>query len=110
MGTCPRLWERFGEDILLRLDQEGAVAQESVDERMKLDMLAEATKIQAHVLTLHGSSDSVIPVEDAHELAARIPHHTLCVVEGADHNFRQPAVAEQLIQRVVEHLTSVSGL
>ncbi|GIL56892.1 hypothetical protein Vafri_12179 [Volvox africanus] len=118
-----RLWERLGEDVLQRLDREGVIAQEvssssgrrikylltkeGVDERMNLDMLAEAAKIRAQVLVLHGSSDNVIPVEDAHELAARIPHSTLCVVEGADHNFRQPVVADLVIQRITEHLVSV---
>ncbi|GIL56891.1 hypothetical protein Vafri_12179 [Volvox africanus] len=115
--------ERLGEDVLQRLDREGVIAQEvssssgrrikylltkeGVDERMNLDMLAEAAKIRAQVLVLHGSSDNVIPVEDAHELAARIPHSTLCVVEGADHNFRQPVVADLVIQRITEHLVSV---
>ncbi|GLI64483.1 hypothetical protein VaNZ11_007758 [Volvox africanus] len=114
--------KRLGEDVLQRLDQEGVIEQEassssgrrikylltkeSVDERMKLDMLGEAAKIQAHVLILHGSSDNVIPVEDAHMLASRIPQHTLCVVEGADHNFRQPVVADMVIQRIAEHLAS----
>ncbi|GLC46835.1 hypothetical protein PLESTB_001539700 [Pleodorina starrii] len=117
--------ERFGADILERLAAEGAVEQqvradggrrtisylltrESVDERMAMDMLAEASKIGSgtHVLTIHGSADTVIPVGDAHELAAVLRNHTLCVVEGGDHNFRQPAAAEQLLARVTEYLVT----
>ncbi len=83
-----------------------------------MDMFAEAAKIRnSAVLTLHGSADAVIPVEDAHELYRRMgegegerpQRHSLVVVEGADHNFRQPAAADQLVLRVVEHLTAPGG-
>lgn len=39
------------------------------------------------VLTVHGSSDTVIPVEDAHEFANIIPNHRLHIIEGADHSY-----------------------
>lgn len=37
------------------------------------------------VLTIHGSADEVIPVEDAHEFAKIIPNHQLQIIQGADH-------------------------
>jgi len=37
------------------------------------------------VLTVHGSTDEVIPVEDAKEFAKLIPNHKLEIMEGADH-------------------------
>ena len=39
------------------------------------------------VLTVHGSADQVIPVQDALEFAKIIPNHKLHVVEGADHGY-----------------------
>ncbi|PNX55259.1 hypothetical protein L195_g048886, partial [Trifolium pratense] len=39
------------------------------------------------VLTIHGSSDEIIPVQDAHEFAKIIPNHKLYIIEGADHAY-----------------------
>ena len=39
------------------------------------------------VLTVHGSADEIIPVEDALEFAKIIPNHKLRIVEGADHGY-----------------------
>lgn len=39
------------------------------------------------ILTVHGSADQVIPVQDALEFAKIIPNHKLHVVEGADHGY-----------------------
>ncbi|KAK4048732.1 hypothetical protein OIO90_005725 [Microbotryomycetes sp. JL221] len=48
-----------------------------------------------HVLTVHGTADKIVPVEDAHTyhriLSRRSPGtHTLSLVEGAGHNFVKP--------------------
>ncbi|PNH05937.1 hypothetical protein TSOC_007749 [Tetrabaena socialis] len=81
----------------------------SVEERLKLDMLAEARKITcSEVLTVHGSADAVIPVEDGRELARHIRNHTLFIAEGGDHSFRLPAAAAQMMRRIVDYL--VAGL
>lgn len=39
------------------------------------------------VLTIHGSMDEMVPVDDALEFAKYIPTHTLHIIEGADHEF-----------------------
>ena len=39
------------------------------------------------VLTVHGSADEIIPVEDALEFAKIIPNHKLHIIEGANHNY-----------------------
>ena len=39
------------------------------------------------VLTVHGSDDEVIPVEDAMEFDKIIPNHKLHIVEGANHSY-----------------------
>ncbi|EFJ48216.1 hypothetical protein VOLCADRAFT_74811 [Volvox carteri f. nagariensis] len=113
--------ERFGADIMDRLAEVGAVEQEVrqdggrriikyllTKQRMQLDMLSEAAKISrgSQVLTIHGSSDTVVPVDDARRLAGVMQQcrHTLVVVDGADHNFRPPMAAARLIELVLEYL------
>lgn len=39
------------------------------------------------VLTVHGSADEIIPVEDAMEFAKIIPNHKLHIIEAADHGY-----------------------
>lgn len=39
------------------------------------------------VLTIHGSMDKIVLVEDAYEFDKFIPNHKLCIVEGADHEY-----------------------
>ncbi|KAG2453322.1 hypothetical protein HYH02_001546 [Chlamydomonas schloesseri] len=118
--------ERFGADIQDRLATAGAVEQsvkadggrvikymltkEAVDERMKMDMFAEATKIKAEVLTVHGSADRVIPIEDGRAWDAHIPRHRLIEVEGADHNFRAaPEHKQQVVEAIVAKVVEAAG-
>ena len=56
------------------------------------------------VLTVHGSADEVIPVEDALEFAKLIPNHKLHIVEGANHNYS--AHQEELASVVLDFLKS----
>jgi len=39
------------------------------------------------VLTVHGSSDKVVPAEDASKFAKIIPNHKLHIIEKANHSF-----------------------
>lgn len=41
------------------------------------------------MLTIHGSADEVIPVEDGKAFAKIIPNHKLHIIEGADHCYSQ---------------------
>lgn len=57
------------------------------------------------VLTVHGSDDEVIPVEDAKEFAKIIPNHKLEIVEGADHCYTKHQ--SQLVAIVTEFVKTV---
>lgn len=39
------------------------------------------------VLTVHGSVDEIIPMEDALEFDKIIPNHKLHIIEGANHSY-----------------------
>ncbi|XP_050366792.1 uncharacterized protein LOC126785214 isoform X1 [Argentina anserina] len=93
---------RLGKDYLQRIKQDGfidvknkrgtfqyRVTQESLLERLRIDMRAACLSIDqnSRVLTVHGSKDKTVLVEDAYEFNKFIPNHKLYIVEGADHEF-----------------------
>ncbi|KFK27517.1 hypothetical protein AALP_AA8G393500 [Arabis alpina] len=110
--------ERLGEDFLERIKQQGfidvgdgksgyRVTEESLTERLNTDMHEACLKIdkECRVLTVHGSDDEVIPVEDAKEFAKIIPNHKLEIVEGADHCYTKHQ--NQLVSTVMEFIKIV---
>ena len=73
--------------------------------RMTLDMDPPSRAIQkTHVLNIHGSADTTIPVEDARSFHKRIKGSELVIVEGASHNYDEPEHAKELIEQVVHFL------
>lgn len=42
---------------------------------------------RCRVMTIHGSEDEIVPLEDATDFAKLIPNHTLQIIEGADHGY-----------------------
>lgn len=57
----------------------------------------------SEVLTVHGTKDAVIPVEDAHKWQQYIKTHQLCLVEGGDHGFTRSEHATQMVDAVIKH-------
>ncbi|GMI81297.1 hypothetical protein like AT1G29840 [Hibiscus trionum] len=108
--------ERFGKDFMDKIkdgyvdikNKEGRVefrvTKESLMDRLHLDMHETCLKIpkECRVLTVHGSADETIPVEDAYELAKIIPNHKLHIVEGANHNYTKHQT--ELASAVVDYL------
>ncbi|ESQ45815.1 hypothetical protein EUTSA_v10010563mg [Eutrema salsugineum] len=110
--------ERLGEDFLAKIKQQGfidvkdgksgyRVTEESLMERLNTDMHEACLKIdkECRVLTVHGSDDEVIPVEDAKEFAKIIPNHKLEIVEGADHCYTKHQ--SELVSTVMEFIKTV---
>jgi alpha/beta superfamily hydrolase len=58
------------------------------------------------VLTVHGSMDKVVPVEDAMEFAKVISNHKLHIIEGADHEYtsHQDELASVVLNFVRTHV------
>ncbi|KAF2287018.1 hypothetical protein GH714_036997 [Hevea brasiliensis] len=93
---------RLGKDVLQRIKQNGfidiknkkgkfeyRVTEESLMDRLTTDTHAACLSIQpkCRVLTVHGSMDKIVPVEDALEFAKFISNHKLHIIEGADHEY-----------------------
>ncbi|KAK9059600.1 hypothetical protein SSX86_020304 [Deinandra increscens subsp. villosa] len=92
--------ERLGKDYLERVKKDGfidikphtgevpyRVTEESLMEQLNTNMHEAWLKIDpdCRVLTVHGSADEMIPVEDALEFAKIIPNIELRIIEGANH-------------------------
>ncbi|CAL2274668.1 unnamed protein product [Prunus armeniaca] len=73
--------------LLILGDVSYRVTEESLMDRLSTDMHEACLQIdkEGRVLTVHGSADEIIPVEDALEFSKIIPNHKLHVIEGADH-------------------------
>lgn len=82
--------------------------RQDVEDRVSLDMCAAAAAIHnTRVLTMHGSADTTIPLEDGREFQRRIAGSELVAIEGADHNFvAEPRYAQELIEAVVGWLVA----
>jgi len=76
-------------------DRSCKVTMNDVDKRRRTDMKGVVEKIaergDVFVLTVHGSEDDVIPVEDAHEIhkiLSSTGRHELVILEGANHFYK----------------------
>ncbi|XP_057478334.1 putative uncharacterized protein YDL057W [Actinidia eriantha] len=93
---------RLGNDFLERIKQHGfidvknrrgkvdyRVTEESLMDRLTTDMHEACLSIpnSCRVLTVHGSIDEMVPVEDAYKFNKYISNHKLRIIEGADHEF-----------------------
>lgn len=56
------------------------------------------------MLTVHGTEDEIIPVEDAHEFDKIISNHKLHIVEGADHNYTGQSHQVELATEVLNFI------
>ncbi|XP_050388131.1 uncharacterized protein LOC126805078 [Argentina anserina] len=92
--------ERLGKDFMEAIKKEGfldikndtggvafRVTEESLMDRLSTDMHESCLLIgkECQVLTVHGSDDEIIPVDDAVEFSKIIPNHKLHIVRGANH-------------------------
>ncbi|KAK4412621.1 hypothetical protein Salat_2909200 [Sesamum alatum] len=93
---------RLGEDFQEKIERYGfidvknrrgkteyRVTKESLMDRLATDTRAacQTIPLSCRVLTIHGTLDEFVPVEDAYDFAKHIPNHKLCIVEGADHEY-----------------------
>ncbi|XP_022639670.1 uncharacterized protein LOC106769539 isoform X2 [Vigna radiata var. radiata] len=112
--------ERLGKDYLERIRKDGFIdvmRSGSFDYRVTLESLMDRLDTNMHeaclqidkecrVFTIHGSSDPVIPVEDAYEFVKILPNHNLHIIEGADHSYtnHQDELASVVVNCIKETL------
>lgn len=109
---------RLGENYLEKIKEQGfidaiegkscfRVTEESLMDRLNMDMHEACLKIdkECKVLTVHGSDDTLVPVEDAKEFAKIIQNHKLEIVQGANHGYTKHQ--KQLVATVMEFIKTV---
>ncbi|XP_072966510.1 putative uncharacterized protein YDL057W isoform X1 [Typha angustifolia] len=110
---------RLGKEFMQRIKRDGfidvkdktgkteyRVTEDSLMDRLNTDMHAASLSInkECRVLTVHGSEDEIIPVQDALEFAKLIPNHKLHIVEGANHCYT--AHQQEMASLVLDFLKS----
>ncbi|KAK9077702.1 hypothetical protein SSX86_006039 [Deinandra increscens subsp. villosa] len=93
---------RLGKDYLQRIKKYGfidvanrkgnieyRVTEESLMDRLTTNTSAACQMISQNcrVLSIHGSADRIVPMEDAMEFAKHILNHKLHIINGADHEY-----------------------
>ncbi|KAK2395601.1 alpha/beta-Hydrolases superfamily protein [Trifolium repens] len=106
--------ERLGKDYLERIKKDSfidvrtrtgsfdyRVTKESLMDRLSTNMHEACQQIdkECRVLTIHGSSDKIIPVQSAREFAKIIPNHKLHIIRKANHAYsnHQDELSSQLL-------------
>lgn len=89
-----------------REEATGRLSRGFLDDLACHDVLATARAIRAATLVTHGDADDVVPVADAHALAAVLPEpHALAITPGCDHRYSDPAHLAALLDRTVDWIT-----
>ncbi|KAK7265382.1 hypothetical protein RJT34_33001 [Clitoria ternatea] len=117
--------ERLGKDYMERIEKEGfidleksgkfeyRVTLEGLLDRINTNMYEACLQIDkdCRVLIVHGSSDKVVPVEDAYKFAKIIPNHKLHIIEGGDHSFtnNQNQLASVVVKFIKETVSQDNG-
>ena len=90
------------------------VTQEDIDERANASSAFVSEIRASHVLTIHGSADTTVDVENAKRYDESISKHTLQIIEGADHNFNGlkhiNAIVGSVVGFIQENSSSSSSL
>ncbi|XP_057466768.1 uncharacterized protein LOC130756291 isoform X1 [Actinidia eriantha] len=120
-NTKAGISERFGKDFFEIIKKDGyfdvknrsgevyyRVTEESLMERLNTNMHEACLQIdkKCRVLTVHGSADEIIPVEDAKEFAKILPNHKLHIVDGSNHGYtsHQAELASVVVPFIKEGL------
>ncbi|KAJ0864744.1 putative feruloyl esterase [Helianthus annuus] len=109
--------ERLGKGFMQKVKENGfidvksktgevlyRVTEESLMDRLNTNMHEACLQIDkdCKVLTIHGSDDSIVRVEEALEFAKVIPNHKLHIIKGANHGFSKHQ--DELISNVLSFI------
>lgn len=65
--------------------------------------------IDAPTLVIHGSNDSLVPLEHARDTANAVPGAKLVVIEGLGHGMAYPELWDQMVDAITEHTISAES-
>jgi pimeloyl-ACP methyl ester carboxylesterase len=97
--------ERWERDRFIEVEGE-KIGYALVEDARRIDLPAEARKIECPWLILHGEFDEVIPVEDPQILYQAAEGAVLEIVAGADHRFSGEEHREFITNRIVDFMDS----
>ncbi|MES3015956.1 MAG: alpha/beta fold hydrolase [Pseudomonadota bacterium] len=95
--------KRWGRQIVGRADPAAAIALRVC--ASEVDIRESLPGIRQPTLIIHGDGDVIVPIQQAHELAALIPDSRLVVLEGAGHVptvTRPAAIAQAMTNFLLE--------
>ena len=99
----PELWESFA--ALLRRTTSAQSAAALMSAWSRIDVLDEATRVQAPTLVIHARDELRVPMEQGRELAARIPGARFVPLDTRNHLLRADEPAwTQLLDEVDDFL------
>ena len=94
--------------------QKFKVTQEQVDTRTNRDSYGAVKHLgrsdsQIRVLTIHGSKDKMVHIENACKFDREIAHHKLTIVECADHNFNGVKFHDSILVPAISSFVQEAG-
>lgn len=81
------------------------VTKKSLEERLSISIEKAARTIDKNVsvLTVHGTADETIPVEDGKSFDTVVANHALALIEGADHRYsRHREMLQEVVNRFIK--------
>lgn len=89
--------KRWGRQIIDRAEPDAAIALRICGS--EVDIRGSIARITQPTLIIHGDQDAIVPLQQAHDLAASIPGSRLVILEGAGHvpTMTQPAAVADAI-------------
>jgi dipeptidyl aminopeptidase/acylaminoacyl peptidase len=76
----------------------------------KINVLECARKIACPLLIIHGDTDEVVPVEEAHELnACASGKKKLLILKGTDHRLSNPVTMQHAVSETLDWFTEHIG-
>jgi len=111
VGYPAALEERYPGDVrrwrergYIDFDQ-GRLGVGFLDDAMSHDVVSATQVLRAPVLVVHGIEDEVVPVSEAHDIAASARNVSLHLVDGADHRFSDPIHLRPTMAHIADFLT-----
>lgn len=89
---------------------EGRIGRKLWDDAREHDVISAVRVLHAPLLVIHGEDDDIVPVSDAHDIAATARNASLEIVSGAGHRFDQPGQFRPVVRDVTRFFVEKLGV